>query len=244
MAATTHYEARLAHNHETISTIGVGLAMVRDVIERNVMDPGEDEIQQLRREAIDSVVGMGASQETVEAKVEYDSSRNLLRAEAEGSTELQTRDLSQGTVDESELRKTAASSLDAKAETIEKFASIGRLSVYQSEETSSKFFGLVSSGTQRLAVLDKSGVVKLKLNDAGVYKATGELLTKVVDKVLDEESVFSNASAKLPNLYICHGNQLLDVSGISSREQIHSLLDVEFEEIPDSEQLLILAEKP
>ncbi|MFH5802051.1 hydantoinase/oxoprolinase family protein [Haladaptatus sp. CMAA 1911] len=244
LAATTHYEARLAHNHETISTIGVGLAMVRDVIERNVMDPGEDEIQQLRREAIDSVVGMGASQETVEAKVEYDSSRNLLRAEAEGSTELQTRDLSQGTVDESELRKTAASSLDATSDTIEKFASIGRLSVYQAEETSSKFFGLVSSSTQRLAVLDESGVVKLKLNNAEAYKATGELLTKVVDKVLDEESVFSNASAKLPNLYICHGNQLLDVSGISSREQIHSLLDVEFEEIPDSEQLLILAEKP
>ncbi|WP_266081531.1 hydantoinase/oxoprolinase family protein [Haladaptatus caseinilyticus] len=244
LAATTPYEARLAHNHETISTIGVGLAMVRDVIERNVMDPGEDEIQQLRREAIDSVVGMGASQETVEAKVEYDSSRNLLRAEAEGSTELQTRDLSQGTVDEAELRETAASSLDAEAETIEKFASIGGLSVYQSQETSSKFFGLISSSTQRLAVLDESGVVKLKLNDAEVYKATGELLTKVVDKVLDEESVFSNASAKLPNLYICHGNQLLDVSGISSREQIHSLLDVEFEEIPDSEQLLILAEKP
>lgn len=244
LSETTDYEARLARNHETISTIGVGLAMVRDVIERNVMDPGEDEIQQLRREAIDSVVGMGANQETVEAKVEFDGSRNLLRAEAEGSTELQTRDLSQGAVDESELRETAASSLDADAVTIDRVASTDGLSVFQAEETSSKFFGLVTNSTNRTAVVDESGVIKLKLNDASVYKATGEILDRVVGKVLDEESVFSNASAKLPNLYVCHGHQLLDVSGVSSREQIHSLVDVEFGELPDSEQLVIIAEKP
>lgn len=244
LSGTTDYEARLARNHETISTIGVGLAMVRDVIERNVMDPGEDEIQQLRREAIDSVVGMGANQETVEAKVEFDGSRNLLRAEAEGSTELQTRDLSQGAVDESELRETAASSLDADAVTIDRVASTDGLSVFQAEETSSKFFGLVTNSTNRTAVVDESGVIKLKLNDASVYKATGEILDRVVGKVLDEESVFSNASAKLPNLYVCHGHQLLDVSGVSSREQIHSLVDVEFGELPDSEQLVIIAEKP
>ena len=244
LAATTDYEARLARNHETISTIGVGLAMVRDVIERNVMDPGEDEIQQLRREAIDSVVGMGANQETVEAKVEYDGSRNLLRAEAEGSTELQTRDLSQGAVDEAELRETAASSLADDVGTIDRVAATDGLSVFQAEETSSKFFGLVTNSTSRTAVLDESGVVKLKLNDASVYKATGEILAKVVEKVLDEESVFSNASAKLPNLYVCHGHQLLDVSGVSSREQIHSLVDVEFGDLPASEQLVIVAEKP
>lgn len=241
---TTSYETRLATNHETISTIGVGLAMVRDVVERNSMDPTEAEIQQLRREAIDSVVGMGANQETVETKVEYDSSRNLLRAEAEGSTELQTRDLSEQSTSESERNETAMASLDADDDAVEKVGDTGGLHVYETSETTKRFFGLVSKSQTRVVVVDRGGVVKLQLDGASTYKASGGAFERTLKRVLDTESVFSNSATKLPNVYVCDGNRIVDASGMSTRDQLTSLIEVELDSLPDDEELLILAEKP
>ncbi|EJN57680.1 hydantoinase/oxoprolinase family protein [Halogranum rubrum] len=244
LAENTDYDVRLATNHETISTIGVALAMVRDVVERNVMDPTEEEIERLRREAVDSVIGMGANQETVEAKVEYDASRNLLRAEAEGSTELQTRDLSQGAVSGDERIEAAAAALDADTAEIEASASTDGLHVYTAEATTERLFGLLSKKRTKLSIVDNAGVVKLKLEDAAVYEAQGENLERNVEQVLNRESVFSNSATKLPNIYIAQGNRLVDISGMSTREQVLSLVDIELEDVDDDERLVVVAEKP
>ncbi|MFC6823677.1 hydantoinase/oxoprolinase family protein [Halopelagius fulvigenes] len=244
LAETTDYDVHLAVNHETISTIGVALAMVRDVVERNVMNPSEEEIEHLRREAVDSVIGMGANQETVEAKVEYDASRNLLRAEAEGSTELQTRDLSQGAVSPDERLEAAAAALDADPDQIDGGASTAGLHVYVADETTKRLFGLLSKTKSKTTIVDNAGVVKMKLEDAAVYETRGESLERTVERVLNRESVFSNSSTKLPNIYIARGNRLVDISGMSTREQVLSLVDIELEDVEPDEELVILAEKP
>ena len=242
---TSDYDTILAKNHEIISTVGVGLAMVRDVVERNVMDPSEDDIQAIRREAIDAVVGMGANQETVQTEVEFDGSKNLLRAVAEGSTELQTRDLAEtSSTTQADRAATAAASLDVAEDEISLVGGTDGLSVYQTEETEDRFFGLLSKTKRRLCVVDGSGVVKLKLADGSVYDVTGDRLADGVSHVLDEESVYSNSSTKLPNVYVLHGNQIMDVSGMSKRDQILSLIDVELSDVPDDEELVILSEIP
>lgn len=241
---TSDYETILAKNHEIISTVGVGLAMVRDVVERNVMDPSEDDIQAIRREAIDSVVGMGANQETVQTEVEFDGSKNLLRVVAEGSTELQTRDLSESSTTEADRAETAATSLDVTEDEVLLVGDTDGLYVYQTEQTEDRLFGLLSRTKRRLSAVDGSGIVKLKLSDGNVYKSTGERLNTDISRVLDEESVYSNSSTKLPNIYVLHGNQIMDVSGVSKRDQILSLVDVELSDVPDAEELVILAESP
>jgi hypothetical protein len=237
------HDTVLARNHEIISTVGVGLAMVRDVVERNLLDPSEEDIQQIRREAIDSVVGMGASAESVNAEVEYDGSKNLLRAVAEGSTELQTRDLAESSVSDEEQQATAAASLDVDETEIERVAGTDGLTVYQAEHSEDKFFGLVTKTRQRLVLVDRAGVVKLKLSDGSVYPTVGERLSDDVSRVLSEDSVFSGSSTKLPNLYVLYGNQILDVSGMSSQDQIRSLIDVELSDIPNDEEMVQIGEE-
>jgi hypothetical protein len=46
-------------NADVISAIGVALALVRDTIERTVIDPTEDDIRQIREEAFQSVLRWG-----------------------------------------------------------------------------------------------------------------------------------------------------------------------------------------
>ena len=79
---------RIARDAEVISPIGVALALVRDVVERIVVNPSPEEIAHIRREAADRVVAAGASPDRVEVQVEIDSQRNLVRATASGATEI------------------------------------------------------------------------------------------------------------------------------------------------------------
>jgi hypothetical protein len=105
-------------------------------------------------------------------------------------------------------------------------------------------FGLLPKSKRLVTVVDSGGVVKLKINDGAVYEAQGERLEHSLKRVLNRESVFSNSSTKLPNIYVCHGNQILDASGMSTRDQLLSLVNLELEDVPNDQQLLILAEKP
>lgn len=244
LGEATEYRTRLAENHEIASTVGVGLAMVRDVVERNVMNPSEEQIERIREEAIDSVVGMGANQDTIETTIEYDDSENLLRVEAEGSTELQTREMGQADVEESDRRTVAATSLDVSDDSVEEAATTGGLFVYQASEESSRFFGLLTKEKTLLSVVDDTGVVKLKLQDASVYSTKKASLERSLERVLDKESVYSGSTTRLPNIYICHGNQILDVSGMSGRDQIQSLVDIELKNVQSDQELLIIGERP
>lgn len=240
----TEYRTRLAENHEIVSTVGVGVAMVRDIVERNVMNPSEDDIERIRQEAVDSVVGMGANQETIETSIEFDDSENLLRVEAEGSTELQTREMGQQDVAEEELQEKAATSLGVDLEAVEKDSTTEGLSIYRSEEKTERFFGLLSDTQTNLSIVDATGVVKLNLQNASIYQSSRENLERALERVLDQESVYSGSATRLPNIYLCHGNQILDASGMSSRDQIHSLVDIELDGLPDNQELLIIGQKP
>lgn len=51
----------IPENAEVISSIGVSLAMVRDVIERVIPNPTEEDIASLRKEAKDACIDSGAA---------------------------------------------------------------------------------------------------------------------------------------------------------------------------------------
>ena len=80
-------------NAEVISSIGVALAMVRDVVERVVPNPTPDDIRSIKREAVDKAVESGAAPGSVEVHIEIDPQTSKLTAIALGSTEVKTTDL-------------------------------------------------------------------------------------------------------------------------------------------------------
>ena len=59
-------------NAEVISSIGVALAMVRDVVERIIPSPTQDDIRAIKAEAINKAVESGATPESVEVHIEID----------------------------------------------------------------------------------------------------------------------------------------------------------------------------
>ena len=65
-------------NAEVISSIGVALAMVRDVVERVVPNPTPEDIRSIKREAVDKAVESGAAPGSAEVHIEIDPQTSKL----------------------------------------------------------------------------------------------------------------------------------------------------------------------
>ena len=63
----------LAKHAEVISSIGVALAMIRDVVERVIPNPTTEDIRQIKKEAKEMAIKNGAVPDTIEVQIEIDN---------------------------------------------------------------------------------------------------------------------------------------------------------------------------
>ena len=61
LAQSMGHRYKIAKNAPVISTIGVALALVRDVVERTIANPTEQDILEVRREAEQKAIKAGAA---------------------------------------------------------------------------------------------------------------------------------------------------------------------------------------
>lgn len=83
----------IPENAEVISSIGVALSMVRDVVERIIPSPSKEDIRALKTEAMNKAIESGATAESIEIHIDIDPQTNKVTAIATGSTEVKTTDL-------------------------------------------------------------------------------------------------------------------------------------------------------
>ena len=70
----------IPENAEVISSIGVALAMVRDVVERIIPSPSKEDIRSLKNEAMNKAIESGATPESIEVHVEIDPQTSKVTA--------------------------------------------------------------------------------------------------------------------------------------------------------------------
>lgn len=63
---------KIPENAEVISSIGVALAAVQDVVERIVPNPTKQDIQAIKQEVTDMAIESGATEDSVEVHIEID----------------------------------------------------------------------------------------------------------------------------------------------------------------------------
>ncbi len=232
---------RLAENAAVISAIGVALAMVREVIERTVVNPGEQDIVRIRRDAQEAVVRLGAAPETVEVQIEIDSQRNILRATASGATELRTRDLAAGQVTEEERRAIAARSLGVDPEKVSLKASTGSLEIFGASIEERKLFGLVRSRTEAIRVVDREGIIRLQRANADVRSAKASEARAALAELIERRTTYGDGGVRIPDVLLAAGSRLIDFSGLASAEQLLALASLELEGVRLDEEVALIA---
>ena len=65
-------EYKISKNAEVISPIGVALAMVRDMVERTILNPTDEDILKIRKEAEQAAINSGAAPSSIEIHVEVE----------------------------------------------------------------------------------------------------------------------------------------------------------------------------
>ena len=241
LAKTMGHSFRIAKNAPVISTIGVALAMVRDMVERSVTNPTDDDIVSVRREAEARAIKMGAAPGTVEVTVEVDTQRHVVRAIAVGATELRSKDVNATRLSADELKKLVVENLGEGAENVSEVAHSSELFAYTATTTEKKLFGLLTKKRIALRLIDSEGVIRLQRPNAEVLQETISSWRKGVTALVEDLTVYNDGGANLPNVYVVVGKRIIDLSGMTSLEQILSLAAVELGGYPSDEPVIIAA---
>lgn len=219
------YEHRIARDADVISPIGVALALVRDVVERTIVDPTPEDIMRIRQEAADRVIASGASPDRIEVAVDIDAQTNRVRATASGATAL-VEAAGHGVYDEESRRASAARAMSVDTSDVERITCTPLLDAYV-------------AGSD-LRVVDERAVVRLALRDAVLTHATAGNVSEVLAEAIEAATTFGDVGRALPAVYIIHGGRIADYSGLASVAQAIALIQEETSGRRADEPLVIL----
>lgn len=234
---------KIAENCEVISAIGAALGIIRDSVEKNIINPNESDLIALRQEAVNSVISMGAVPDSVEVTIEIDNQNKRVIATAMGSSEMRTRDLGIKELSQKELLDICARSLKTDASKLKIKGSTERLFAIVYEEKRTHFLGLIKNNVSKLRVIDKEGTVKLQVNDCITSETTAANVKQTIVEMISSLTTFGDAGALVPDIFLLIAGKIIDMTGLIQDTQILSMADIELKKVLASEKVVIIAAK-
>jgi N-methylhydantoinase A/oxoprolinase/acetone carboxylase beta subunit len=222
----------IPENAEVISSIGVALAMVRDVVERVIPNPTPEDITNIKKEVINKAIESGASPDTIEVHIEIDSQTSKVSAIALGSTEVKATDLLKECSEE-EAKELATEDLGTISNEVKLISKNKYFYVYSCDK----------NGKQPLRILDKKGFIKVQRNDGVAVVTKAQDYKDAVNRMWEELAIFKADSVIRPDYYLCVGPRVLDFDGANDFEQILMLMDVEMQSLEAEEQVIVVGAK-
>lgn len=236
-----NYPHRIAKDCEVISAIGAALGMIRDSVEKTIINPTENDIIELRQQAFESVVKMGANPDTIEVSIEIDTTNKKVIAVAMGSSEMRSKELVKKILSDDELIEIASRSLRTEKKNVSVFFQNDFFTVFNQEKIIKHLFGLIKENINSFRVIDKEGTIKLQLqNGKGIIAKIGEVKTSI-SKIISELTSFGDAGALVPDIFIIASSRIIDFTGLINELQIISLAEYELSKISQNEEIVILA---
>jgi len=231
---------RISDNAEVISSIGVALSMLRDMIERIVMNPTSEDLARIRREAIDSLMKMGADADTIDVTVEYEPERQKLKATALGAVEMRRRDLSAMQVPIEERRKTVAELLNLDPKNILNTASTEMLDVFTADVVEGSF---LKSHKHPVVVCDGEGIVRLRLSNGVFLQTVAGRAEEDIKSFVTTNLKMTDAGLAMPLTYVLHGQRMIDLSQLMNVDQVWTLAREELVGLDPQRPIVIVMEK-
>lgn len=221
----------IPENAEVISSIGVALSMVRDVVERIMPSPSKDDIRAIKNEALNKAIESGATAESVEIHIEIDPQTSKVTAIATGSTEVKTADLLKE-CDEAEARHLAAEDMRLADGDTALLATSPYFYVY-GERTEPGTPGAVR-------IVDKKGFIKVQRGRAMCLKTTAAAYLDALKQLWDDMAVYQTELIARPDYYLCMGARVMDFTA-QDFEQLELLTDLEVSSLEPDEEILVVA---
>jgi N-methylhydantoinase A len=215
--------------------------MIRDSIEKTIINPTENDIISLRQQAFDSVAAMGAVPESIEVTVEIDSKNKKVIAVAMGSSEMRSRDVEIKALTEADIKQIASLSMRTTKDKVIISGSTSFFYAITFREIKKHLFGLVKDETQKLRVIDREGTIKLQLNDALCEGVEANSVKAKIKEMISALTTFGDAGALVPDIFLLVSSRIVDFTGLINESQIMALVDFELSKIPQNEKIIVIA---
>lgn len=236
------FQHRMVEHSEVISAIGAALGLIRDSVERNILTPSNDDLIQLRHEAYEAVLAMGAAADSIDVSVEIDTRNKKVIAVATGASELRTQDgQSSAQLEPEALKQSAAEALKSSPEQIELLGQTGQLFAYGLHTTKRMLFGLIQRDQLNIRVLDSQGVVKLQLNNALYQTTEVKQVKQQLPRLIEKLTAYGDAGGLIPDVYVLLGRRILDLSGLVEVSQMVALLEQDLQTQQADQPAVLLA---
>ena len=229
----TALKYEISKDAEVISSIGVALALVRDVVERVIPHPRPEDLQAIRREALEAVVRLGADAKSVDVTIEIDRQTHRVRAIAMGAAEMHVKDPG-GSISEHEARGIAARSMDLAPDTLRLAAATSGLRIYQAP----------GEGPGALRAVDWEGAIRVRRSRALVSRSSARAAGEVIQQLWAKTAGGGDGRAAVPGLFLMYERHVIDLSGIETLEQAMALAASELDGLADDAPVALIGVPP
>jgi len=216
------YEA--VRDADVISAIGVALALVRDTVERSVIAPSDDDIRRIRTEAFESVLKMGAAPESVEVFIEIDAKRNLLRATAEGSTEIRKAETRRAELTDDERKDLVANSIGTSITPPERIIATAGFEVWQAPYETARFWRFFKERKNAVRILDDAGTIRWQSNHAEARGSNVQAAEKDLVELAERHTKYNDAGATIPRCFVFLNGRIINLAGMVEMSQVLEVL--------------------
>ncbi len=220
----------IPENAEVISSIGVALSMVRDVVERIIPTPSKEDIRAIKNEALNKAIESGATAESVEIHIEIDPQTSKVTAIATGSTEVKTADLLKE-CDETEARHLAAQDMRIADKETKLLASSDYFYIYGEK--------VEDDSPGAIRIVDKKGFIKVQRGRGMCRKVRAADYLEALKQLWDDMAVYQTDLIIRPDYYICMGARVTDFAA-QDFEQLELLIDLEVSSLEPDEEIMIV----
>lgn len=217
-------KAEVAKDAPFISTIGVALALVKEVIKKTIINPSEKDIDDIRREAIENVIALGAARETVVVEIDVDTRRNIVTASASGATDTTAKKETKVKLTEQQITEMIMQD-HKEAKNIKMVDSDETVKVFQFQVP--KKFSFAKNKITK--VISNYGVIVWQEQNFDADKVYTSEASTFLDKILDEKTTFSNGFESLPQIVVLFNNYIIDLSTLGSRQFMKRILELELQ---------------
>jgi len=228
VAQRLNLQHQISRDAEVISSIGVALALVREVVERVIPNPTPEALKAIRREAFEAVVALGASPEAVEVTIEVNPRTQRVRATAIGASEMRARERLRD-VTEAEAFDIAAASMGLPAEQLRIAAATPRMRVIQGSIEEKGLWGLFRKRRAPLRAVGADGVIRIQRSDGEVRQVPAARAATALRKFWTDATIYNGDSVIAPDMFVIVGARVIDLSGIVAVDQALAVAQDELE---------------
>lgn len=218
----------IPENAEVISSIGVALAMVREMVERTLPNPTVEDLAAIKQEARDLAIKSGAVEESIEVYTEIDEQSQKVTAIAMGSTEARSSDASGQLTDEEALNIAKGTIKDKSAPVTIEYTN-GQVYYITAEV----------NGNHNVRIIDPQGFVKVQRREGEGRLTKMENASQVISQLWESQTNYASEIRISPDIFIIDGPRIIDYSGFPDVEKVIGLLETEFDFSSDDEIFVV-----